>query len=130
MESIRLLTTDFTNAQQAQLVRRLEQAGARVSDDKTGDGALLAVRLRAVSDRTVVNSASSGQTVRRITRELDYRVTTAAGFVLAESATLSQSRDFTGNQDSLHASTREREEVIEGLEDALFNQLVYRLQRL
>jgi len=130
MESIRLLATDFNSAQQAQLVRRLEQAGARVSDAETDAAARLAVRLRAIPDRDLVSSASSGRNVRRITRELDYRVTSAAGFVLAESTTLSQSRDFTANEDSLHASNREREEVIKDLEQALFNQLVYQLQRL
>lgn len=129
MQSIHLLTTDLNNAQQAGLVRVLEQAGARVSDTQTGAATLLAVRLRAIPDRNVARSANTGRNVLLITRELDYRVTSAAGSLLVESTTLSQSQDFTSNEDSLHASNREREEVIKDLEQALFNQLVYRLQR-
>ena len=54
----------------------------------------------------------------------------ATGEILVENTTLKQSEEFTLNEDSLHASNREREEVIVDIELALFNQLVYQLQRL
>ena len=130
MQSIHLQATDFSNTQRARLVKSLEQAGARISDVATDDSTLLAVRLRVVPDRNLAISAASGKTVRRLTRELDYRVTTGVGYILVETTTLSQSEDFTLDQDNLLASERELEESIEGLETALFNQMIFRLQRL
>ena len=130
MQTIQLQTTDFGNNQQVRLVRRLEQAGASVSDVATDDAAVLAVRLRKLPERSLASSASSGKTVRRLTRELDYQVMSATGEILVENTTLKQSEEFTLNEDSLHASNREREEVIVDIELALFNQLVYQLQRL
>ena len=119
----------MTEPQRARLVKRLEQAGSQVSDSAAGDASILAVRLKTPADRTLVTSASTGKRVRRLSRELDYRLTTSEGEVLIEANTLSQQQDLTINEDSLHASNQERDEAIEDLEQALYNQLIYRLQR-
>ena len=129
LSSIYLVTTDMTEPQRARLVKRLEQAGSQISDSAVGDASILAVRLKAPADRTLVTSASTGKRVRRLSRELDYRLTTSEGEVLIEANTLSQQQDLTINEDSLHASNQERDEAIEDLEQALYNQLIYRLQR-
>ena len=91
---------------------------------------ILSVRLRKLPDSAQVNIASTGKRVLRLSRAIDYQLTTTSGDPLIATTTLSTSRDFTVDEDSLHASNREREEVIENLVQALFTQLVYRLQRL
>ena len=130
ISSIYLVTHNFSDSQRAILLKQLELAGARIIDS-AGDGSnRLTVRLRTIPDRTLVESASSGKTVERIARRIDYSLSDAHGETLIESTSLSQQRDITLDDDNLHSSNRERREVIDDLELALFGQLIRRLQRL
>ena len=127
ISSIHLVTQNFTDSQRARLVDRLQNAGAILAN---GASNRLTVSLQKIPDRTLVNSAESGKSVERLTRQLRYSIRTADGEVLVEPTTLVQRRDITLDDDNLHSSNRERREIIEDLEVALFNQLVHSLQRL
>ena len=130
IRSIHLVTADLNGVQRAQLIDHLERAGAAMSTAEGNHANILSVRLRKLPDSAQVNIASTGKRVLRLSRAIDYQLTTTSGDPLIATTTLSTSRDFTVDEDSLHASNREREEVIENLVQALFTQLVYRLQRL
>lgn len=130
MSSIYLVTNNFSDSQRNSLVQKLEQAGASVSSRESSDATRLTVNLRKVKDLTLVNSASTGETVERITRQLEYRVQANNGEALVETTELTQQRDITLNDDNLHSSRQERRDAIADLEAALFNQLLRRLERL
>ena len=130
LESIHLDAGEMTDSQRTRLVKRLEQAGARIIPAPDAGAPRLAVRLKTIPDRTMVNSASTGKTVRRLARALDYRVIAASGEVLVENTTLTQQQDITLDEDNLLASNQERDDLIRDLELGLYNQLVRRLQRL
>lgn len=120
----------LSDSQRARLTERLERAGATVSRNATDGATQLAVSLGEVPDRTLVNSTQNGITVERLARRLDYSIKSADGEVLIEPTSLLQRRDVTLDDDNLHSSNRERREVLESLEIALFNLLIHRLQRL
>ena len=130
MSSIYLVTNNFNDSQRDSLVQKLEQAGASVSARERSNAARLTVSLRKVKDLTLVNSASNGETVERITRQLEYRVQSNNGEALVESTELTQQRDITLNDDNLHSSKQERRDAIADLEAELFTQLLRRLERL
>ena len=81
-------------------------------------------------DRQLVSSASSGATVNRISRSLDFTVKSAGGELLAAAQTLRQQKDIALDDDSLLASNRERENIVLELEQSLFQQLVRQLTRI
>ena len=101
-----------------------------MDNNPDGTATHLTVSLKAIPDRVLVNSAQTGKTVERLARSLEYSVKSAAGEVLVELTALEQQRDITLDDDNLHSSNRERNDVLDDLEVALFNQLVLRLQRL
>ena len=129
LNSIYLASQDLSDTQRAALIERLERAGTRLSPSPEG-AAELSVRLRVIPDRTLVKSASTGKTVERLARRLDYSIKSAGGSLLTEPRSLIQQRDITLDDDNLHSSGRERSDVIRDLEQALFNQLVHQLTRL
>lgn len=130
LQSIYLVTRDFSQAQEQALRRSLENAGAELVE-QSGPGAVtLAVSLAALSDRQLVSSASSGTTVNRLSRSLDFSVSDASGEKLAGPQTLSQQQDIELNDDSLLSSNREKETAIRQMEQSLYQQLVQQLTRI
>jgi LPS-assembly lipoprotein len=127
---IYLVTSDIDRRQQAELLGRLRSTGADVSLEPAADRVTLSVRLKTLADRRVVTSASSGQTVDRVARELTYSLKDSDGKLLTESRTLSQQSDFRFDDDNLLSSTQEKDRVVEDLEQALFDQLIRQLQSI
>ena len=111
-------------------MEKLERAGTAVGTDENIEAPRLFVNLRKVRDLTLANSASNGDTVKRITRQLEYRVQTSSGRVLVETTTLTRQGDITLSNDNLHSSNQERRDVVADLEQGLVNQLLHRLERL
>ncbi len=129
LSSIQLLTRDFSAPQRESLQQRLRRAGATLVDDNESGVPRLTVTLVVVPDRDLVTSASTGKTIRRISRGLDFSLASPEGDILVRKS-LRQQRDFTRGEDNLLASDRELAEVVDDLEQALFNLLIQQLKRI
>lgn len=127
---IYLETRDFDDQQRNALLHRLERAGANVSLDPASGHSRLSVRLLTPPDLRLVTSASSGKTVDRLSRGLEYSLWDADGELLTGPRSLTVEKDFTLDDDNLLSSTDERLSVIAGLEEDLYDGLVRQLQSL
>lgn len=130
LASIQLDTENFENHQRDELVRRLRQAGADVTLEPAADRARLGVRLLAPRDQRLVTSASSGKTVDRLSRGLEYSLWGADGQLRDGPHQLGVARDITLDDDNLLSSSAERQSVIEELESRLYDRLLRQLQSL
>lgn len=129
LSRIHLVTSDFNERQRDALRKRLGQAGAEVVEQAASNAVQLRVRLRVTPDIRLVTSASSGKTVERLARSLDFSLMGTDGNLLAPAKTLSQQKDMVLDDDKLLSSAQERRNVIAELETALFEQLVRQLKR-
>ena len=130
LSRIQLVTTDMSAGHREALIRRLRRAGAEVD---TGSGKVIArldVRLQAPPERRVATSASSGRTVNRVSRILDYSLHGADGSLLVSPKSLRLERDITLDDDNLLGTSEETAAVARELEYSLFDQLVRQLGRL
>ena len=130
LSRVYLLTSDFSERQREALSRRLGEAGAQVSSQPAAQAVQLRVSLQALPDRRLVTSASNGKIVERLTRSLDFSLQGADGNPLTPAKTLTQQKDTVLDDDNLLSSAVERSSVIEDLEAALFNQLIFQLKRI
>jgi LPS-assembly lipoprotein len=127
---IYLVTSDFSEQQRSALSQRLTQAGAQVSRQPVAQAVQLRASLKSLPDRRLVTSASNGKTVERLARSLAFSLKGADGNLLAPAKTLIQQKDIVLDDDNLLSSDVERRSVIEDLEAALFNQLIFQLKRI
>jgi LPS-assembly lipoprotein len=127
LESIYLVTSDFSNSQRNRLKRSLSNAGARLVEQLESQAVQLNVSLKVMPDRELATSASTGGTVKLISRSLSFNVKAGDGKILLEAQTLHQQRDVSLNDDNLLSSDREKESVTRDLEQALFDQLIRQL---
>lgn len=130
LNSIYLVTTNLNEPQHEALTARLESAGTTVSTQADSGAPRLAVSFKVIPDRTLVSGASTGKTVARLARRLDYSLKSADGKMLVEPKTLVQQKNIVLDDDNLLASTQEKADVIKDLEQALINQLIHQLKRL
>jgi LPS-assembly lipoprotein len=127
LESIYLVTNGFSDTQRRVLRHSLTQAGAKLVEQQGTEAVKLTVNLNKAPDRQMATSASSGRSVQRITRKLDFNVKSVDGKTLMPMRSLEQKRDVSLNDDNLLSSDRERETVAKELEQALFDQLIRQL---
>ncbi|MDC1287128.1 hypothetical protein N8198_04520 [Gammaproteobacteria bacterium] len=127
LTSIYLVTSDFSDPQRTRLRRSLGDAGARLVEQQDSQSVQLNVRLKVEPDRILATSASTGTTVKRISRGLSFYVKEADGKILLQSQTLRQQKDVSLDDDNLLSSEREKETVTQDLEQALFDQLIRQL---
>ena len=130
LSSIVLVDSNLDQRQQDALRRRLARAGAELKNLDDPAAVRLKISLKAAPDRRLVSSARSGKSVQRLTRSLDFSLSSAAGEVLVPTRTLTQQNDIVLDDDNLLASGRERASVLEDLEQALFGQLIRQLNRI
>ncbi len=130
LSRIQLVTEDFSRQQRELLGNRLRNAGAEVREQPWEGAVRLRVRISAAPDRRVATSASTGKTVDRLTRRLDYSVTGADGQALAETRSITRQKDIARDDDNLLSSDQERRDVIRDLEQALFDGLLQQLRRI
>lgn len=130
LSRIHLVTGDFNRRQADALRDRLRGAGAEVIEEPGAQAVQLRVRLKILPNRRLVTGASNGRNIERVERHLDFSVMGADGEPLAPAKTLQQQRDITLDDDNLLSSDVERKKVVEELEAALFNQLIFQLKRL
>ena len=127
LESIYLVTSDFSESQRNLLRRSLNNAGARLVEQLESPAVQLNVSLKVLPDRQLATSANSGEIVKRISRSLSYNVKAADGKILLEAQTLNQQKNVSLDNDNLLSSDRELETVTRNLEQALFDQLIRQL---
>ncbi|MDH3859343.1 MAG: hypothetical protein OEV07_15230, partial [Gammaproteobacteria bacterium] len=124
LSSMVLLASNLDRQQQDVLRRQLTRAGAELKNQDDLEAVRLKISLQAVADRRLVSSASDGKSVERLTRSLDFSLSSASGEVLVPTRTLTQQKNIVLDDDNLLASGRERASVLEDLEQALFEQLI------
>lgn len=127
LESIYLVTSDFSESQRNLLQRSLSGAGASLVEQPDSQSAQLNVSLKTFPDRQMATSAISGEIVRRISRSLSFNVKAADGKILLEAQTLNQQKNVSLDNDNLLSSDRELETVARDLEKTLFEQLIRQL---
>ncbi|UCH40785.1 MAG: hypothetical protein JSU67_03570 [Gammaproteobacteria bacterium] len=130
LSQIHLTTTEFNKRQRDVLLQRLRLAGAEIVAEANDQAVQLRVRLLTLPDRRLVTSASNGKIIERVTRGLEFSLKDADGKPLLPAKTLQRQKDIVLNDDNLLSSDVERKNVVEDLEAALFNQLIFQLQRL
>ena len=127
LSSIYLSDNGFNDSQRKTLQRRLTQAGATLVEQADAGAVKLNVNLKVLPDRQMATGASTGASVKRITRQLDFSVKSAEGKTLVPMRTLTQQKDVSLDDDNLLSSDREKEAVARELEKALFDQLIRQL---
>ncbi len=130
LSQIHLVTENFSRTQRELLASRLQSAGAEVLQQPRAGAVRLRVKLVAIPDRRVTTGASTGKTVDRLARQLDFSLTDADGQALTEPRSLTQQRNVVLDDDELLSSDQERRNVLRELEQALFNRLLQQLTRL
>lgn len=130
LDRIQLETTNFDNRQQNELLQRLRRAGADVSLEPGSDRTRLRVTLQALPDQRLITSASSGKSVNRLTRRLEYRLQDPDGIMLTEPGSLTLENEYTLDDDNLLSASDEKQSVVEDLEKNLYEQLIRQLQRI
>jgi LPS-assembly lipoprotein len=130
LSSIHLLTSGFDARQQDALRQQLTRAGAELKNEDDPDAVKLVVSFKVLPDRRLVSSASDNKTVDRLSRSLDFSLRAADGEMLVPTRTLVQRNDIVLDDDNLLASTREKAQVLEDLQQALFEQLIRQLKRI
>ena len=130
LSSMVLATSNLDQRQQDALRRQLTRAGAELKNKDDPEAVRLKISFKAVPDRRLVSSARDGKSVERLTRSLDFSLSSAAGEVLVPNRTLTQQNDVVLDEDNLLASGRERASVLKDLEQALFEQLIRQLNRI
>ena len=130
LESIYLVTSDFSDAQRKLLQRSLSNAGAVLVEQLDSQSVQLNVSFKTLPDRDLATGASSGAIVKRISRSLSFNVKAADGEILLPAQTLRQQKDVSLDDDNLLSSDREKEKVTRDLEQALFDQLIRQLTRI
>jgi LPS-assembly lipoprotein len=130
LSSMTLVTSGLGEAQRDALRRQLSRAGAELKNPGDPEAVVLKVAFNVLPDRRLLSSASDGKSVERLTRSLDFSLSSAGGEVLLPGRTLTQQNDIVLDDDNLLASTREKASVLEDLEQALFEQLIRQLKRI
>lgn len=130
LSSMVLTTSNLDQRQQDALRRQLTRAGAELKNQDDPEAVRLKISFNASPDRRLVSSASDGKSVERLTRSLDFSLTSAGGEVLVPTRTLTQQNDIVLDDDNLLASDRERASVLKDLEQGLFEQLIRQLNRI
>jgi LPS-assembly lipoprotein len=127
-DSLHLITKNFTDQQRPDLESALKRAGVTLTEFGEGKGTL-SVTLKELPQRTVVSSASSGKTIVRLARQLDFSLRPSDESQTAHSKSLVQQQNFELDDDNLLSSSRQKDDVIKDLEQALYNQLIFQMQR-
>lgn len=130
LSSMVLATSNLDQRQQEALRRQLTHAGAELKSQDDPEAVRLKISFKAVPDRRLVSSARDGKSVERLTRSLDFSVSSASGEVLIPTRTLTKQNDIVLDDDNLLASGRERASVLADLEQDLFEQLIRQLNRI
>ena len=130
LSQLRLISGNLTTQQQRDLVRSLEKADASLHSDNTKKPIILRVRINTLPEIDLADSIGSGQNIIRLSRELVFSVTGAAGEAMVVDKTIRQSTDLELDDSNLLGTEDERRQALEALDTSLFNSLMIQLRRL
>ncbi len=124
---INLATSGFNTEQRQQLERRLQQAGATISNETSAP--TLSVTLAQLSDNLLFETGENQQT-RRLVQQLTYRIRAADNSLLQEERRLRQETDLEIDLLNIVANDRERSELQQQMLNQLVSRMIYQLQRM
>jgi outer membrane lipopolysaccharide assembly protein LptE/RlpB len=128
LDSLHLITKDFSDQQRDDLSSALKNAGVTLT--VIGEGkATLSVTLKKLPQKTVVSSASTGKTIVRLARQLNFSLKLSDETQGVHSKSLVQQQNFELDEDNLLSSSKQKKDVIKDLEVSLYNQLIFQMQR-
>ena len=127
LNSIQLITDDLDVHQISDLSRQLTQAGASLVDNPVGDTVRLAVTIKNLPERNLVDSAGSGKTIIRLFRQLSYNLESAAGEIMVEQSTILRQKDIELDSDDLARLDNEKQIAEALLDEELLGQLIFQL---
>ena len=127
LNSIQLIADDLDSQQISDLSRQLTQAGASLVDNQLEDAVRLAVEIKSLPERNLVDTAGSGKTIIRLSRRLSYNLESTAGEIMVEQSTILRQKDIELDSNNLAGLDYERQ-IAEALPDKeLLGQLIFQL---
>lgn len=130
LSNLRLLADNFSTSQQRTLSQQLQKAGATLRYDDEANPVTLRVAFKSLPERKVADSAGSGQSIVRLSRQLSFSVTDASGNRLADNKVIEQKIDLELDDSNLLGTEGEKQQALDNLDAALFNSLMIQLRRL
>ena len=125
--SMQLLAEDLDSRQKTELERQLIQAGASLKDAQAGVAIHLTVAIKGLPDRSVVNAAGQGKSIIRISRQLSYSLSAAAGELLVDQTTILRQLDISFDGNELAAIEYEKQSAGVMLDRELIGELILQL---
>ena len=130
LSNLRLVADNFSSSQQRALSQQLQRAGVTLRDDDEASPVTLRVTIESLPERKVADSAGSGQTIVRLSRQLRFSVTEASGNRLVDNKVIEQKIDLELDDANLLVAGDEKQQALDNLDTALFNSLMIQLRRL
>ena len=125
--SMQLLAEDLDSRQKTELERQLIKAGASLKDAQAGVAVHLTVAIKGLPDRSVVNAAGQGKSIIRISRQLSYSLSAAAGELLVDQTTILRQLDISFDGNELAAIEYEKQSAGVMLDRELIGELILQL---
>ncbi len=120
---------DLTTSQKQHLIQQLKHSGATLYFNADSNVARLRVSLKSLPEHNLVDSAGSGHTIVRLSRQLNYSLTDSSGDRLADNEALVSKLDLELNDNNLLGTEGEKQASLENIDSALFNSLMIQLRR-
>ncbi len=130
LSQLRLVANNLTTTQQRELSSQLERAGATLHQNDESEPVVLSLSLKSLTERNIVDSAGSNQTIVQLSRQLQFSLIEASGNRLVDNKTLVQSQNLELDDNNLLGIEGEKQRTRENLDKALFNSLMIQLRRL
>ena len=130
LSNLRLLDDNLSTNQQRTLVQQLQRAGVTLQYDAEENPVTLKVSIDSLPERNIADSSGSGQSIVRLTRQLVFSVTDAAGDRLMDNKVIEQEIDLELDDANLLSTEGEKRHALDNLDKALFNSLMIQLRRL
>ena len=124
---MQLLAEDLDSRQKTELERQLIKAGASLKDAQAGVAVHLTVAIKGLPDRSVVNAAGQGKSIIRISRQLSYSLSAAAGELLVDQTTILRQLDISFDGNELAAIEYEKQSAGVMLDRELIGELILQL---
>ena len=130
LSPMRLVTYNFETDQLSQLRFHLERAGAKLTNRSTDRAVKLVLSMTILPVRNIADSAGTGSSIYRFSRQLEYSLSDADGGVLVEQIIITRQQDFEQDNKNVLATESEKQSLGNLLDRELFNQLISQLTRL
>ncbi len=127
---LQLVTDSLTTDQQQYLTQQLKRAGATMHYSDGANIVQLRISIKSLPERSLVDSAGSGQAIVRLSRQLNYSLIDSSGERLVDDKTLVWTLDLELDENNLLGAEGEKQSALQDIDDVLFNNLMIQLRRL